>query len=87
MSDKVVMIWEVVVVFEVQDIYTVDNGSHVMKQLYKTRQNTKRKRYFAKPNGEDIANFLSNFLNSRPIISVEVHQYQANLTPIDTEES
>lgn len=87
MSDKVVMIWEVVVVFEVQDIYTVDNGSHVMKQLYKTRQNTKRKRYFAKPNGEDIANFLSNFLNSRPIISVEVHQYQANLTPIETEES
>lgn len=89
MSDKPIMIWEVVVVFEVQDIYTVDSGSHVhvMKQLYKTRHNTKRKRYFAKPNGEDIANFLSNFLNSRPIISVEINQYQANLTPIETEES
>lgn len=87
MSDKVVMIWEVVVVFEVQDIYTVDNGPHAMKQLYKTRRNTKRKRYFTKPDGEDIANFLSNFLNSRPIISVEVNQYQTDLKPIELEES
>ena len=48
---------------------------------------TKRKRYFAKPDGDDIGKFLSNFLSSEPIISVEVHQYQANLTPIETEES
>lgn len=53
--------------------------------LYGVR--TKRKRYFAKPDGDDIGEFLSNFLPSEPIISVEVHQYQANLTPIETEES
>ena len=53
--------------------------------LYGVR--TKRKRYFAKPDGDDIGKFLSNFLPNEPIISVEVHQYQANLTPIETEES
>ena len=53
--------------------------------LYGVR--TKRKRYFAKPDGDDIGKFLSNFLSSEPIISVEVHQYKANLTPIETEES
>lgn len=53
--------------------------------LYSIR--TKRKRYFAKPDGDDIGKFLSNFLPTEPIISVEVHQYQANLTPIETEES
>ena len=53
--------------------------------LYGVR--TKRKRYFAKPDGDDIGKFLSNFLSREPIISVEVHQYQANLTPIETEES
>ena len=53
--------------------------------LYGVR--TKRKRYFAKPDGDDIGKFLSNFLPSEPIISVDVRQYQANLTPIETEES
>lgn len=53
--------------------------------LYGVR--TKRKRYFAKPDGDDIGKFLSNFLPTEPIISVKVHQYQANITPIKTEES
>lgn len=53
--------------------------------LYGVR--TKRKRYLTEPNGDDIGKFLSNFLPTDPIISVEVHQYQANLTPIETEES
>ena len=87
MSNKPIMIWEVVVVFEVQDIYTVGNEPRAMKQFHKTRRETKRKRYFAKPDGEDIANFLSNFLNSRPIISVEINQYQADLKLIELEES
>ena len=52
--------------------------------LYGVR--TKRKRYFAKPDGEDIGKFLSNFLSSEPIISVNVTQYQANLTPIEMKE-
>ena len=54
---------------------------------YKEERRIKRKRYFAKPDGDDIGKFLSNFLSSEPIISVEVHQYQANLTPIETEDS
>ena len=52
--------------------------------LYGVR--TKRKRYFAKPDGDDIGKFLSNFLSSEPIISVNVTQYQANLTPIEMKE-
>lgn len=70
MSNKPIMIWEVVVAFE-----------------YKAERRTKRKRYLAEPNGDDIGRFLSNFLPTKPIISVEVHQYQTNLTPIETEES
>lgn len=54
---------------------------------YKEERRIKRKRYFAKPDGDDIGKFLSNFLPTEPIISVEVHQYQANITPIKTEES
>lgn len=54
---------------------------------YKAERRTRTKRYFAEPNGDDIGRFLSNFLPTKPIISVEVNQYQANLTPIETEES
>lgn len=67
MDDEPTTIWEVVVMFEVQNI--------------------RRKRYFAKPDGDDIGRFLCNFLPTEHIISVEVHQYQANITPIKTEES
>ena len=88
MSDESIMIWEVVVVlFEVQETYAVDSGPNLIIPVHKTRRNTKRKRYFSKPNGDDIGKFLSNFLPTESIISVEVHQYQANLTPIETEES
>lgn len=52
--------------------------------LYGVR--TKRKRYFAKPDGEDIGKFLSNFLPTEPIISVKVTQYRADLRPIESEE-
>lgn len=54
---------------------------------HKTERRTRRKRYFDKPDGDDIGKFLSNFLPTKSIISVEVHQYQADLTPIKTEES
>ena len=59
----------------------------IWEVVVKAEQRTRRKRYFARPDGDDIGKFLSNFLPSEPIISVEVHQYQANLTPIETEES
>lgn len=88
MNDEPIMIWEVVVVvFEVQETYAVDDGPNLIIPVHKTLRNTKRKRYFSKPNGDDIGRFLSNFLPTESIISVEVHQYQANLTPIETEES
>lgn len=88
MSDEHIMIWEVVVVvFEVQETYAVDDGPNLIIPVHKTLRNTKRKRYFSKPNGDDIGKFLSNSLPTESIISVEVHQYQANLTPIETEES
>lgn len=87
MNNEPIMIWEVVVVFEAQDPCAVDNRPNAVKPLYETQWKTKRKRYLAEPNGDDIGRFLSNFLTTNPIISVEVHQYQANLTPIETEES
>ena len=59
----------------------------VVAYKYKAEQRTRKKRYLAEPDGDDIGRFLSNFLPTDPIISVEVHQYQANLTPIETEES
>lgn len=52
--------------------------------LYGVR--TKRKRYFAKPDGADIGKFLSMSLSTQPIISVKVNQYQADLTPIEMKE-
>lgn len=54
---------------------------------YKAERRTRRKRYLAEPNGDDIGRFLANFLTTKPIISVEVHQYQTNLTLIEAEES
>lgn len=88
MSNEPIRIWEVVVVlFEVQETYAVDSGPNLIIPVHETRRNTKRKRYFSKPNGDDIGKFLSNSLPTESIISVEVHQYQANLTPIETEES
>ena len=59
----------------------------IWEVVVKAVQRTRRKRYFARPDGDDIGTFLSNFMPDHDIISVEVHQYQANLTPIETEES
>ena len=65
------------------------NGEPIMiwEVVVVAERRTRRKRYFAKPDGDDIGKFLSNFMPTHSIISVEVHQYQANLTPIETEES
>ena len=59
----------------------------VVTYKYKGERRTRKKRYLAEPDGDDIGRYLSNFLPNDPIISVEVHQYRANLTPIETEES
>lgn len=64
-----------------------DEPIMIWEVVVKAERRTRRKRYFAKPDGEDIGQFLSNFMPTHSIISVEVHQYQANLTPIETEES
>lgn len=63
-----------------------DEPIMIWEVVVKAVQRTRRKRYFARPDGDDIGKFLSNFLSSEPIISVEVHQYQANLTPIEMKE-
>lgn len=80
MSDKTIEMWEVVVTYEVMDIHTVDKGPSLMQQRYVPRQETRTKRYLAKPNGDDIGNFLSNFLPYQPIVSVEVKHYRAELS-------
>lgn len=87
MSDKTVMIYEVVVTYDVLDIYTVDKGPSVAQQRYQQRRETRKRRYFARPTGDDIGSFLSNFLPNQPIVSVEVNQYRADLRPIKEEES
>lgn len=51
-----------------------------------TGVDSRSKRYFIEPHADDIAEFLDTFLPDRYVTSIEVHQYQANLTPIETEE-